>query len=50
MIIHYECQDCKYTTKNPPVNQICSKCGGKLERVEIKICVPSQSDDEELTP
>jgi len=50
MIIHYECQNCNYTTENPPVNQICPKCGGKLERVEIKTCVPLHNDDEELTP
>lgn len=49
MPIQYECENCNYTTENPPVDCVCPKCGGKLVAVKIKIDVPYYPEDDELT-
>lgn len=49
MITIYECENCDYTTENPPTDCVCPNCDGKLELIETKIHLPSQLDDEELT-
>ena len=49
MITIYECENCDYTTENPPQDCVCPCCGFKLELIKTNIHLPSQLGDEELT-
>ena len=50
MITIYECENCDYTTENPPQDCVFPCCGFKLELTKTNIYLPSQTkDDEELS-